>query len=80
LLGADGSGRDTYRGLAAAVVANLVFSMSHETMHFRHVWVLYAMVAAAILVVSARERTAEARALAPATASSDSAASGSSAN
>jgi O-antigen ligase len=69
LLGAEGSGRGTYRGLAAAVVANLVFSMSHETMHFRHVWVLYAMVAAAILVLSARERTAEARALAPATAS-----------
>jgi O-antigen ligase len=68
LLVAEGRGRDTYRGLGAAVVANLVFSMSHEMMHFRHVWVLYAMLAAAYLVVSARGRTAEARGLAPETA------------
>jgi O-antigen ligase len=69
LLVAEGRGRDAYRGLGAAVVANLVFSMSHEMMHFRHVWVLYAMVAAAYLVVSTREPTAEAQAPAPDTAS-----------
>ena len=45
------------RGLGAAVVATLVFSMSHETLHFRHVWVLYAMLWAAYTVVSKRQGT-----------------------
>jgi hypothetical protein len=56
LLVAEGRGRDVYRGLGPAVVANLVFSMSHETLHFRHVWVLYAIVAAAYVVVATRNR------------------------
>jgi O-antigen ligase len=59
LLVAEGRGRDVFRGLGPAVVANLVFSMSHETLHFRHIWVLYAMVWAAYAIVSERERAAE---------------------
>jgi O-antigen ligase len=59
LLMAAGRGQDTMRGLGAAVVATLVFSMSHETLHFRHVWMLYAMLWAAYAVVRARQRTAQ---------------------
>jgi hypothetical protein len=58
LLVTKGRGRDVYRGLGGAVAANVVFSMSHETLHFRHVWVMYAMVAAAYLVVSKRGQEA----------------------
>jgi O-antigen ligase len=54
LLVAEGRAIDTYRGLGPAVTANLVFSMSHETLHFRHIWVMYAMVVAAYVVVTAR--------------------------
>jgi O-antigen ligase len=55
LVTSEGRGQDTMRGLGAAVVASLVFSMSHETLHFRHVWVLYAMLWAAYTVVSKRQ-------------------------
>jgi hypothetical protein len=41
------------------VAANLVFSMSHETLHFRHIFVLYAMVAAAYVVVTRPKPAAE---------------------
>ncbi len=34
-------------GLAAAVFANFAFSMTHQTLHFRHVWLLFALVWAA---------------------------------
>jgi len=60
LLVAEGRTQDVMRGLGPAVVANLVFSLSHETLHFRHVWILFAMVWAAYTVVSERQRAAEA--------------------
>jgi O-antigen ligase len=44
LLGAEGDGRSTHRALAGAVWANLAFGLAHETYHFRHVWMLYALV------------------------------------
>jgi O-antigen ligase len=44
LLVASGSGRATHRALAGAVWANLVFGLAHETYHFRHVWMLSALV------------------------------------
>jgi O-antigen ligase len=44
LLVAEGDGRATHRALAGAVWANLAFGLAHETYHFRHVWVLYALV------------------------------------
>ncbi|HEY2960688.1 MAG TPA: O-antigen ligase family protein [Actinomycetota bacterium] len=44
LLVAGGGGRAGHRALAAAVWANLVFGMAHETYHFRHVWMLFALV------------------------------------
>jgi O-antigen ligase len=59
LLTSGGSERETMRALGAAVVANLVFSMSHETLHFRHVWVLYGMLWAAYAAVSTRQRAAQ---------------------
>jgi O-antigen ligase len=58
LLVAEGRTSEVMRGLGPAVVANLVFSMSHETLHFRHVWILFAMVWAASTVVSERQRAA----------------------
>jgi O-antigen ligase len=66
LLVAKGHPIDTYRGLGPAVAANLVFSMSHETLHFRHIWVMYAMVAAAYTVVASRRPVAEPGTSAPA--------------
>jgi hypothetical protein len=59
LLTSGGSERETMRALGAAVVANLVFSMSHEALHFRHVWVLFGMLWAAYAVVSTRQRAAQ---------------------
>lgn len=59
LLTSRGGERETMRALGAAVVANIVFSMSHETLHFRHVWVLYGMLWAAYTVVSTRQRPAQ---------------------
>jgi O-antigen ligase len=56
LLVSNGRGPRTMRALGAAVVANLVFCLSHETLHYRHVWVLYGMVWAAYTVVSRRQR------------------------
>jgi len=44
LLVAERDGRSTHRALAGAVWANLAFGLAHETYHFRHVWVLYALV------------------------------------
>jgi O-antigen ligase len=58
LLLAPGRGRDAYRGLAAAAVTNLLFSQSHETLHFRHVFVLFALVWVAARVVAERDRRA----------------------
>jgi O-antigen ligase len=58
LLVTEGRTQDVMRGLGPAVAANLVFSLSHETLHFRHVWLLYAMVWAACAVVSRRQRAA----------------------
>jgi O-antigen ligase len=43
LLIAEGSGRATHRALAGAVWANLVFGLAHETYHFRHMWMLFAL-------------------------------------
>jgi hypothetical protein len=59
LLVAPGRATETYRALGPAVAANLVFSMSHETLHFRHIFVLYAMVAAAYVVVTRPKPAAE---------------------
>ncbi|HJU03381.1 MAG TPA: O-antigen ligase family protein [Actinomycetes bacterium] len=59
LLVAKGRPIEIYRGLGPAVVANLVFSMSHETLHFRHIWVMYAMVVAAYTVVADRRPAVE---------------------
>jgi O-antigen ligase len=33
-----------FEPLAAGVIGNLVFSMTHQTLHFRHVWLLFALV------------------------------------
>jgi O-antigen ligase len=65
LLVTKGRTQDVMRGLGPAVVANLVFSMSHETLHFRHVWILFAMVWAAYTVVSDRQRAVQARVVVP---------------
>jgi O-Antigen ligase len=43
LLIAEGSGRATHRALAGAVWANLAFGLAHETYHFRHMWMLFAL-------------------------------------
>lgn len=59
LLMTRGRAQDVMRGLGPAVLANLVLSMSHETLHFRHVWMLFAMVWAANRVVSERQPPAE---------------------
>jgi len=58
LLMAEGRGPATMRGLGAGVASNLVMSMSHETMHFRHVWVLFALCWVAATVVADRQRGA----------------------
>jgi O-Antigen ligase len=55
---AQGAGRDTYRGLAAAMVVNLVNSITHETLHFRHVLVEFALLWVASGVVADRCRAA----------------------
>jgi O-antigen ligase len=44
LLVASGSGRATHRALAGAVWANLIFGLAHETYHFRHMWIVFALV------------------------------------
>jgi len=58
LLVAEGRRRDTMRGLGAGVAANLLMSLSHETMHFRHVWVLFALCWVATTVVAGRRQAA----------------------
>jgi O-antigen ligase len=45
LLGPRGPTR--FHALGAAVFANFAFSMTHQTLHFRHVWLLFALVWAA---------------------------------
>jgi len=65
LLVARGRGPDTMRGLGAGVAANLLMSMSHETMHFRHVWVLFALCWVALTVVADRQRVPTAPAPVP---------------
>ncbi|MFL6240304.1 MAG: O-antigen ligase family protein [Actinomycetes bacterium] len=42
------------QGLAAAVTANLVISLTHESYHFRHLWLLLALVWAASDLVAVR--------------------------
>jgi len=66
LLLAEGRGPATMRGLGAGVAANLLMSMSHETMHFRHVWVLFALCWVAVTVVDGRRLVATARDVVPA--------------
>jgi O-antigen ligase len=44
LLVAEGTGHATHRALAGAVWANLLFGVFHETYHFRHAWMLFALV------------------------------------
>ena len=48
LLRAGGEGRWRLAGLGGAVIANLPLAASHESFHFRHVWVLFGLVLAAI--------------------------------
>jgi O-antigen ligase len=43
LLVAEGDGRASHRALAGAVWANLLFGVFHETYHFRHAWMLFAL-------------------------------------
>jgi O-antigen ligase len=66
LLLAPGRGPATMRGLGAGVAANLVMSISHETMHFRHAWVLFALCWVAATVVAGRRHAATATATAAA--------------
>jgi len=40
-------GPDGLHALGAAVFANFAFSMTHQTLHFRHVWLLFALIWAA---------------------------------
>jgi O-antigen ligase len=40
-------GLDGLHALGAAVFANFAFSMTHQTLHFRHVWLLFALIWAA---------------------------------
>jgi hypothetical protein len=47
LLQADGEGRWRLAGLGGAVIANLTLAASHESFHFRHLWVLFGLVVAA---------------------------------
>ncbi len=56
LLVAEGSGRATHRALAAAVWANLLFGVFHETYHFRHIWMLFALVWVAAHQLGAADR------------------------
>ncbi|HZD38312.1 MAG TPA: O-antigen ligase family protein [Actinomycetes bacterium] len=42
--------------LGAAVFANFAFSMTHQTLHFRHVWLLFALIWAATSLSSEEER------------------------
>jgi O-antigen ligase len=48
LLRAGGEGRWRLAGLGGAVIANLTLAASHESFHFRHLWVLFGLVLAAI--------------------------------
>jgi O-antigen ligase len=45
------------QGLAAGVVANLVIALTHESYHFRHFWVLIAMVWAVMDLAPVRARS-----------------------
>ena len=66
LLIAEGSGRATHRALAGAVWANLVFGLAHETYHFRHMWMLFALLwVAAHQADAAAEPAAEPAPVAP---------------
>jgi O-antigen ligase len=66
LLIAEGSGRATHRALAGAVWANLVFGLAHETYHFRHMWMLFALLwVAAYQADAAAEPAAEPAPAAP---------------
>jgi O-antigen ligase len=56
----DGRRRWSVAGLAGAVVANLVLATNHESFHFRHVWVLFALTwAATQLMARARPEPAD---------------------
>ncbi len=48
-------GPDGLHALGAAVFANFAFSMTHQTLHFRHVWLLFALIWAATSLRSAEE-------------------------
>jgi hypothetical protein len=58
LLLAEGDGRASHRALAGAVWANLLFGVFHETYHFRHVWMLLALVWVAAHQLEAADRPA----------------------
>jgi O-Antigen ligase len=60
LLVAEGDGRATHRALGGAVWANLAFGLAHETYHFRHMWMLYALVWVAAHQITAAGPAAEA--------------------
>ena len=66
LLGAGGEGRWRLAGLGGAVIANLTLAASHESFHFRHLWVLFGLVWAAT-AVAAGDRAAAPTARSPAT-------------
>jgi O-antigen ligase len=66
LLIAEGSGRATHRALAGAVWANLVFGLAHETYHFRHMWMLFALLWVAAYQADAAAEPAAEEAPAPA--------------
>jgi O-antigen ligase len=65
LLVAGGSGRATHRALAGAVWANLIFGLAHETYHFRHMWMLFALVWVAAHQAEAAAEPADQEAAAP---------------
>jgi O-antigen ligase len=52
LLGPSAEGRWRLAGLGGAVVANLGLAASHESFHFRHLWILFGLVWAAAAVVT----------------------------
>jgi len=52
LLQAGGEGRWRLAGLGGAVIANLTLAASHESFHFRHLWVLFGLVLAATAVAA----------------------------
>ena len=60
----QGPGRWRPGGLGAAVVANLVLANNHESFHFRHVWIVFALAWAAGRVSAAARPGAPARSLA----------------